>query len=259
MPGAGQHPPPAAAPDGRRSPAGLPREYRAGAGRTAPVVVAAVLAAVGAGLPVWAAPDVAGWVQWLVALVLGGLCAWFAAGAARAATVADADGLRVRGFLRVSRLPWSEVQDIRTEANPAAGTQRRAPLRVSHAYGPRGRRVALRYVDDARVDLDREIAFLRRVWQERRGDTWTPEAGVARRIAHGESLRSAVAVGVASAMLSFVPLAVLMLLPLFGAVPAPVAGVLTPWAVMGLGVPAAFGTGAALSYRRARRAGGRGL
>ncbi len=233
----------------------LPREYRVGAGRTVPVVVAVVLATIGVLFPVWTDEEIAGWVKWLLTLGLVGFFAWLVTGAARAATVADADGLRVRGLVRVRRLTWPEIQDIRMEVNHGAAMNRNAPQRVSYAYGPRGRQVQLMYVDDTRVDLEREIGFLRRVWEERRGDAWAPDTGLADRIDRREAGRLAVMSGISWAMLSFVPLTLLMLLTIFTKVPDALEDVLTPWTIMGLGVPGAFLFGMLLSYARERRTG----
>ncbi len=233
----------------------LPREYRVGAGRTVPVVVAVVLATIGVLFPVWTDEEIAGWVKWLVTLGLVAFFAWLVIGSARAATVADAAGLRVRGLVRVRRLSWPEIQDIRVEVNHGAAMNRNAPGLVSYAYGPRGRQVQLMYVDDAHVDLDREIGFLRRVWEERRGDAWAPDAGAADRIGRGEARRLAVMSGISWAMLSFIPLTLLMLLALFTKVPDALEDVLTPWIIMGVGVPVAFLVGTCLSYLRERRTG----
>ncbi|MBJ6613784.1 PH domain-containing protein [Streptomyces sp. I4(2020)] len=219
------------------------------------MIVAVVLATVGGLFPVWVDEEIPGWVKWLLTLALAALFAWLVTQSVRAATVADASGLHVRGLMRTRRLTWSEIQDIRVEANHGAAMNRNAPRLVSYAYGPNGGRVQLMYVDDSHVDLEREVGFLRRVWEEQRGDAWAPDDGVANRIGQGEARRLAVMSGISWAMLSLIPLTLLMLLTLFTKVPDALEGVLTPWVVMGVGVPGAFFLGMLLSYRREHRTG----
>ncbi|WP_458248523.1 hypothetical protein [Streptomyces sp. MAI_2237] len=64
------------------------------------------------------------------------------------------------------------------------------------------------YVDDARVHLDSEVAFLRDTRHALRGSGWEPAAGLADRIRRGEARRLALLAGLASAAICIFLLAV---------------------------------------------------
>ncbi|MFF9483792.1 PH domain-containing protein [Streptomyces sp. NPDC014676] len=230
----------------------LPREYRISRGRATGVVAAVGVTSVLGMLPLRTAEDLSAPVKWSIALPLFALFAWLVTASLRASTTADLKGIRVRGFVGTRRLAWGEIQDIRVEVNPGAGAQQ-GPARtdfVSYAYRADGRRVPLMYLDDATVDLEREVGVLRAAWEELRGEDWTRSPDVARRIERGEARRLALMSGFAWAMLSFVPLMVLMFVPLFADVPGPLETVLSPLVVLGVGLPAVFAVGAVLSYRK---------
>lgn len=233
----------------------LPREYRIGRGRTTGIVVAVSLACVPGVLALLLTDDFSAEVKWSVLLPLLALFAWLVTASTRARTTADLKGIRIRGFLGTRRLSWPEIQDIRVEINPGAVLQENAaqPNFVSYAYRADGKRLQLMYLDDATVNLEREVAVLRAAWEELRGEDWTQSADIARRIERGEARRLAAMAGFAWAMLSFLPLIALMLLPLFTDLPDALDTSWWPFLVMGVGLPAAFALGMTLSYRKQLR------
>ncbi|KES04744.1 hypothetical protein BU52_23215 [Streptomyces toyocaensis] len=228
----------------------MPREYRISSGRAVLVAGAVVVATAAALLPLWTDEDMSGPVRWTASLVVLALFAWLAAGAVRASTTADLRGIRVRGLVRVRRMSWREIQDIRVEADHGAAVQQGAPRLFTYAYGANGRRMQLKHLDDNTVDLEGELALLLTAWVELRGADWTESARVTRRIERGEARRMAVMTGLSWAMAAFFPLVVLSLLPLFGDVPEPLATLLSPGVLFGLGGPGVWVIGSVIAYRR---------
>lgn len=163
----------------------LPREYRtrAGSGGGAYLWMGLVWvwgcyqSATADRLPLW----------WRVALpVLTALFIAFVAYARpRRFTVLDERGITVRSLLRVRRLRWAELYDVRAEAWPGrARTVSGAEWVSAYAYLPRGKRVALPCVDDREVEGVRtEVALIRSVWTGLRGPGWQPDPGAEARIA----------------------------------------------------------------------------
>lgn len=233
----------------------LPREYRTGSGRMVGVVIGTVIALPSGLYPLWTDDSIPTTAKALVTLLLLAFFTWLIAAAARAATVVDRGGIRVRGFLRVRRLAWADVQDIRVEVNPGAAFQDAAAERVSYAYGFTGRRVQLMYVDDAHVSLDDEIAFLRRTWQELRGTGRAPAVGFEARIKRGEARRFALLAGLGCAMGAAFPLALLMVVAMFTDLPGALEMVFSPGVAMGVVVPAVFVVAASVAYWRRRNLG----
>lgn len=230
----------------------LPREYRISRGRATGIVVAVSFACLPGVLALWVTDDFSAAVKWSVVLPLLALLAWLVTASTRASTSADLKGIRIRGFFGTRRLSWSQIQDRRVEINPGAMVQENAsqPNFVSYPYRDDGKRLQLMYLDDATVNLEREVALLRAAWEELRGEDWTRSADISRRIARGEARRLAAMAGFGWAMLSFLPLIALMLLPLFVDLPDALDTSWWPFLVLGTGLPAAFALGMTLSYRK---------
>lgn len=169
----------------------MPREYRMARGRATGVVVAVAVASVLGTFPIWLAEDLSGLVKRSITLPLFALFAWLVLASLRASTTADLKGIRVRGFLGTRRPTWEEIQDVRVEINPGAASQQNAsqPTFVSYAYRADGKRGQLMYLDDATVNLEREVTVLRTVWEELRGEDWTRSPDITRRIERGEARR----------------------------------------------------------------------
>ncbi|MFD6889038.1 hypothetical protein [Streptomyces sp. NPDC059957] len=169
----------------------LPREYRVRAGSAAGAYAWMGLVWVGGcyqssthdSLPLW----------WRVALpVLTGLfIAFMAYARPRRFTVLDEEGIAVRSLLRVRRLRWAELHDIRAEAWP--GRARAVPgagQLSAYAYLSGGKRVSLPCVDDREVEGVRtEVARIRGVWTGLRGPGWQQDPGAEARIARAAARR----------------------------------------------------------------------
>ncbi|MFE9565617.1 PH domain-containing protein [Streptomyces sp. NPDC006487] len=169
----------------------LPREYRTRAGSAGGAylwmglvwVWGCYQSATADRLPFW----------WRVALpVLAALLLAFAAYArARRFTVLDEQGIAVRSLLRVRRVRWAELHDIRAEGRPGrAGRGPGAEWVSAYAYLPGGKRVSLPCVDDREVEGVRtEVALIRAAWAGLRGPGWRQDPGAEARIARAAAQR----------------------------------------------------------------------
>lgn len=233
---------------------GLPRTYRISAAQAGAMITAVSLASVVGIIPVLLVKD----IPWQIRVAAGGaillLVVFLVRGALRCATTADEEGIRVRGVVRQRSLGWADIQDLRVEPNPGAGMQNHAPQVLTYAYGPDGSRLQLPYLDDRHVDVDREVAALRAHWERLRGAGWAHSPAAAARIDRHAARQIAMMAGFAWTCLSFIPLVVLMLLPLFVSLPGTLETVLAPYTVMGAGLPLVFAVTSVLSYRRQLRA-----
>lgn len=236
-------------------PRALPREYRSGRGRTAFAVITTALAAPGGLTPLWTDDSIPAWVKALVTGAVLGFAAWLITASARAATLVDHSGLQVRGFLGTRRLAWKDIQEIRVEVSAGAVFQENGAERLAYAYGPGGRRVQLMYVDDARVHLDSEIAFLRHTWHTLRGDGWEPVAGLADRIRRGEARRLALLAGLVPAIFCVFLLILGLIVDLFVDLPDGLETVLSPLILFGVIMPVLSVGAASLAYWRRRFVG----
>ncbi|MFJ4830719.1 PH domain-containing protein [Streptomyces sp. NPDC088747] len=233
----------------------LPREYRMKRSRTHLflwVIGAGTLAMVVALLPdddlptTFTYPFLLAWVA---------LMGWLFHATLRCSTTADVKALHARGMIRRRRLAWEDIQSIRAEPNPASAMQSGAPNVLVHAYDRNGAKVLLPYVDDLHVSVEREVGLLLEVWEELRGEDWAPDPAAAVLIDRRDARQAALMMGFAAVMVSFIPLTVLMLLPLFVDVPQWLESVLAPFVVMGVGVPLIFVLTALVSYRGRRPSG----
>ncbi|WP_141698515.1 PH domain-containing protein [Streptomyces lushanensis] len=213
------------------------------------------VAAVGVLVPMWIVAEFPNGVSVSVTLLLVGILGWMIHVARQLATVADLKGIRTRGFLRVRRMAWEEIQEIHAAPNPGAITQDNAPSTIAYAYGKGGRRRLLPYVDDLHVDVVREVRVLNEIWQELRGEDWTADENAAIDIARDQVRRKALAWGVGCSMFSFLPLTGLALLPVFFEFPGWTEPVMNPFVILGGGWVAVFGITAALVHRGNRPAG----
>ncbi|MER5468293.1 PH domain-containing protein [Streptomyces sp. NPDC002935] len=152
----------------------------------------------------------------------------------RCSTTADIKAIHVRGMVRRRRLAWESIQDIRAEANPAAAMQNGAANVLVHAYGIDGSKVLLPFLDDVHVNVERELGVLLQAWEELRGADWAPSPEAAVLINRRNARQGAVVAGFVAVMLAFIPLTVLMLLPLFVDLPGWLESILQPFAVMGV-------------------------
>jgi hypothetical protein len=119
----------------------------------------------------------------------------------RLATVVDATGIAVKGFVATRRVPWSRIQTIVVETNPSHFTEDRHPKEIAVAYLDTGRRLTLRGIDDKNLSsmnlqLANVVDSLRQRWITGRGDGWQPVAAVQAKAAEMARFRvSATVVG----------------------------------------------------------------
>ncbi|WP_406368897.1 PH domain-containing protein [Streptomyces sp. NBC_00647] len=183
------------------------------------------------------------------------LMGWLFYATLHCSTTADIKSIRVRGMVRRRRLAWEDIQDIRAEANPAAAMQSHAAQVIVHAYGRDGSKVLLPFLDDLHVNVERELGVLLEAWEELRGADWAPDPDAAVLIDRRNARQAAMTAGFVALMLSFIPLTVLMLLPLFVDMPGWLESTLQPLTVMGVGLPLIFALTAVTSYRARVRNG----
>lgn len=231
----------------------LPLEYRMSSGRLRLLITMILLATPAALLPLLMIEEIPTGIRTVVSLAVVALFGWLVYGSRRSATTADIKAIGVRGFFRRRRVAWEDIQDIRAELNPAAAMQSAAPNYITFVYGRDGRKLQLPYVDDQHVSMEREMALLLDIWTELRGDDWAPDPQAAVRIDRRNARQAALLSGMSWAMLGFLPLVVIMLVPLFADLPEGLESVLSPWAVMGVGLPLIFVLTALASYCRSLR------
>lgn len=191
-------------------------------------------------------PVLAAWVA---------LMGWLFYATLRCSTIADIKAIHARGMVKRRRLAWEDIQDIRAEVNPASAVQSGAPNVLVHAYGRDGSKVLLPFVDDVHVNVERELGLLLDSWVELRGEDWAPDQQATALIDRRDARQAALMMGFAAVMLAFIPLTVLMLLPLFVDMPEWLESVLNPFTVMGVGAPLIFALTAIASYRSRRPSG----
>ncbi|WP_017593855.1 PH domain-containing protein [Nocardiopsis potens] len=154
----------------------LPREYRM-MPRQRRIATAAL--ALWFCLPVlgpWAAPEDAApaWVPPLASCVGLGVFGWLVWALRRSGTSVGLDGIRVRGVLRVRRLRWEEISDIRTERNVDATPPLGPPGLLTFAHRRGGGRVRLLYFDEYQLLFRRELELVRGAWAELRAPDRAP-------------------------------------------------------------------------------------
>ncbi|MEV4033869.1 PH domain-containing protein [Streptomyces umbrinus] len=191
-------------------------------------------------------PVLAAWVA---------LMGWLFYATLRCSTIADIKAIHARGMVKHRRLAWEDIQDIRAEVNPASAVQSGAPNVLVHAYGRDGSKVLLPFVDDVHVNVERELGLLLDSWVALRGEDWAPDPQATALIDRRDARQAALMMGFAAVMLAFIPLTVLMLLPLFVDMPEWLESVLNPFTVMGVGAPLIFALTAIASYRSRRPSG----
>jgi hypothetical protein len=108
--------------------------------------------------------------------------------ARRTATIMSRDCVTVRRLVRVTRIPWADIQDIRVERNPAAMGSADAPRELVAVYDSGGRRTTLPHMSQANLEsqghsLGVEVEQLRTAWMQLRGEQWVPERAVMNKIA----------------------------------------------------------------------------
>ncbi|WP_405727198.1 PH domain-containing protein [Streptomyces sp. NBC_01537] len=158
----------------------------------------------------------------------------------RGRTLLGPDGITAKGALRVRRIAWADIHDIRAEPS------KDRPLWVVRVYDRTGRRFALPHVNNEQIDDPAEVETLIDAWRVRRGPDWAPlpgtEAAIQLRAARRKAWTRAGIVGVVVMVATFVASIALVFKDID--VPAYVMWVL-PAAVFGV-------TGAALSLRVGR-------
>ncbi|MBD0707283.1 MULTISPECIES: PH domain-containing protein [unclassified Streptomyces] len=154
----------------------LPRSYKVKPGRMTGVYIAVLITVAAGLLPVLKDEGLGSGAKTLIIGLLLAFVVWIVTAARLCATYVDRSGIRVRGMIRTRRLAWEEIRDISSAPNPSAGLGQGQPQVISYARGRDGRRVQLMYLDDKHVTVDREIAALRSLWEELRGEDWTPDA-----------------------------------------------------------------------------------
>ncbi|WP_157543721.1 PH domain-containing protein [Kitasatospora sp. Root187] len=146
----------------------LPRAYRLKAGRMWYLVVLASGPFLGALLALATGRTRLIWLELLLWALFLGCVGWLGYALRRGGTFADAQGIEIRGYIRRTRFAWAEIQDIRARPNPAAARNRMAPAHFVDIHGHNGQRNQLPWVDSAHVDVAREVAALRAIWERNR-------------------------------------------------------------------------------------------
>ncbi|MFE2250011.1 hypothetical protein [Streptomyces lavendulae] len=104
----------------------------------------------------------------------------------RCFTSVDRYGVSWRSVVRIRRLVWADVYDIRTVAPPAPATGRHVPEDVVYVYRADGRRFLLPYLNAEELGEDefrREVTFVRDLMDEQRGGVWVADPRVEAHIA----------------------------------------------------------------------------
>jgi len=160
----------------------------------------------------------------------------------RGRTLVGPDGITIRRVLRVRRIDWADIHDIRLEPT------RNRPLWFVWVYDRAGRRFVLPHVNSEQVDDPAEVEAIIDAWKARRGPDWAPlpgtEAAIQLRAARQKAWWRAGIVGI-----------VVMVCTLVVSIGLVFKDVDVPQYVMFVLPAAVFGvTGAALSLRVGRRA-----
>lgn len=234
----------------------LPREYRMRRSRKHAFLWVIAFGTLSLALPLWTADDLPSSFRYPFLIAWVALMGWLFHATLRCRTAVDIKAIHVRGMAKRRRLAWEDIQDIRAELNPASAVQSGAANILVHAYGRDGSKVLLPFVDDLHVNVERELELLVGAWEELRGETWAPDPQAAFLIDRRDARQAALMMGFAAVMLAFIPLTVLMLLPLFMDLPEWLASALTPLMVMGVGAPLIFVLAATASYRSRRSGSG---
>ncbi|WP_327306118.1 PH domain-containing protein [Streptomyces sp. NBC_01298] len=123
--------------------------------------------------------------------VLTGLFIVFVAYARpRRFTVLDERGIAVRNFLRVRRLRWAELYDIRAEVLDGQAARLGGLTVQAYAYRADGKRLVLPCLDDREQPaVRREATRIRMVWTELRGPQWRLDPQAESRIARDAARR----------------------------------------------------------------------
>jgi hypothetical protein len=158
----------------------------------------------------------------------------------RGRTLLGPDGITARGALRVRRIAWADIHDIRPEPS------KDRPLWVVRVYDRTGRRFVLPHVNNEQMDDPAEVEAIIDAWRMRRGPDWAPlpgtEAAIRLRAAHRKAWMRAGIVGVVAMVGTFAASIALIF-----------KDVGVPEYVMWVVPAAVFGvTGAALSLRVGR-------
>lgn len=234
---------------------GLPREYRLKRSRMRLFLWVITAGTVSVALALLSADDLPTSFTYPFLVAWVALMGWLFYATLRCSTTADLKAVHVRAMVRRRRLAWEDIQDIRGELNPGAALHEHAPDVLVYAFGRDGKKVLLPFLDDLHVNVEREVAVLLEAWEELRGEDWAPVPEAAARIDRHNARHGAILNAIANTMLAFVPLTVLMLLPLFVDMPGWLESVLRPLVVLGLGLPLVFALTAITTYRRRMRNG----
>jgi hypothetical protein len=160
----------------------------------------------------------------------------------RGRTLLGPAGITAKGALRVRRIAWADIHDIRPEPS------KDSPLWVVRVYDRTGRRFVLPHVNNEQVDDPAEVEAIIDAWRVRRGPDWAPlpgtEAAIRLQAARRKAWMRAGIVGV-----------VVMVATLVASIALVFKDVDVPSYVMFVLPAAVFGvTGAALSLRVGRTA-----
>ncbi|WP_407838606.1 PH domain-containing protein [Streptomyces sp. DSM 116496] len=159
----------------------LPREYRTRAGSGAGAFVGMGLVWVWGCYQSATADRLPPWWRLGLPVLTALFIAFVAYTRPRRFTALDERGIAVRNLLRVRRVEWAELHDIRAEAWPEKARAIPGTPRVrAYAYLRDGKRIVLPCVDDREVEAVRtEVALIRSVWTALRGPGWHPDPGPA--------------------------------------------------------------------------------
>ncbi|MER5400283.1 PH domain-containing protein [Streptomyces sp. NPDC002599] len=233
----------------------LPREYRLKRSRMRLFLWVIALGTVSVALTLLSADDLPTSFTYPFLVAWVALMGWLFYATLRCSTTADLKAIHVRAMVRRRRLAWEDIQGIRAELNPGAALQQNAPGVLVYAFGRDGKKVLLPFLDDLHVNVEREVTVLLEAWEELRGEDWAPLPEAVARIDRHNARQAAILTAFTTTMLVFIPLVVLMLLPLFVDMPGWLESVLHPFVTMGVGMPLVFVLTAVFSYRRRMRDG----
>lgn len=124
------------------------------------------------------------WADAAVAAIVVAFLTWTSLFHWRGRTIAGPDGITTRGALRVRRVAWPDVYDIRIE--PVPNQPADGPVFLTYLYGDDGRRTRLPFLDDWQLPgfygLRAEVGALREAAALWRGTAWERRPEVEERI-----------------------------------------------------------------------------
>ncbi|MFE2149146.1 hypothetical protein ACFXAO_03805 [Streptomyces lavendulae] len=163
----------------------LPREYHTRTNRASVLVWAGGIPLAGFLLKIWT-ESFPFWLQLSLTFGTGAAFLFLLWVSPRCFTSVDRYGVSWRSVVRIRRLDWADVYDIRTVTPPAPATGHHVLEDVVYVYRADGRRFPLPYLNAEELgedDLRREVTFVRNIMDEQRGGVWVADPRVEAHIA----------------------------------------------------------------------------